>query len=994
MTKGRWVAIGLFLVGQLFILAASGAAQSDRCRVGQELDPGDYCTVDIPNISVGTNRFEVRSDGRGCYGGICSGNAMNLNGFEASRIAGTSRWRIDALPGGGTTNQPPRATGSVPPQTLTVGGGSASMNMARYFTDPDGDRLTYEAGSSRTGVARASMSGSTVTLSPVSAGTATVTITARDPDGASATQAIAVTVRSSSTGASDRDAVLAALVDFRDVDEAQRPFSREDIVNLLRRNDDSLARFTWETSRNLVSVDFDVLDWITVDKQRTDYPLGGRGVVEDAVSAISYHADLSQYDKVLLFIFPLEQGYPGCQAYLGPVRWSTPNGTFELGAAWLSGYDMGCVEKGRIAHEYMHTFGFVHSYLIGCPKEPPVPASLIDPTDKNDSCFTYPCVDDDCRETRRSDSSIIANADWDVLGGDHKYEELFPLHVHATWQAQAGWLGEDQVIEANRGRYRITTLESLDSRPKAIRVPLGIDAQGEPAYYWLQTREFSPWTFALRRSVVEDLSPCQVDVRLEATGVFGHGGGSFDSKNTYIFDGYGIELTNGQRREILGESIVRPQSPFHDPYRGIRMKIVDCVEEGDPTSIELLIETTPLTVGPSIVAHLHDEQTTATITVTNGGTKRIAMGSAAIGGRHPAAFSVLSDGCGRLQPGGSCAVVVSYDGRTVGNPNHHAVLKIPNDDGLAPELSVSLFGEVGRPADANRRPVVLENLPDRGFTSAGTLEVDVSRAFADPEGEELSYTVSSSAPQVVATRVAGSVVTLMAASEGVAAIGVTATDPGGLSVTQSFGVTVGRGNRPPAAVGALPPVTLGMGGAPVRVDVDGAFRDPDGDALTYGAASSAPAVASVAVSGSSVTVTPVAAGRATVTVTATDAGGSNTTATQSFAVTVTRQFTDHPLVPGVTRVRAVHFTELRTRIDALRSRVGLGRFAWTDPVLRAGVTPVGLVHLLELREALAAAYATARSTPPRWTDALPVEGTTPIRAAHVMEIRAALVALE
>ena len=43
-------------------------------------------------------------------------------------------------------------------------------------------------------------------------------------------------------------------------------------------------------------------------------------MVEDAISAISYHADLGQYDKVLLFIYPLEQGYPGCQAYLGPVR--------------------------------------------------------------------------------------------------------------------------------------------------------------------------------------------------------------------------------------------------------------------------------------------------------------------------------------------------------------------------------------------------------------------------------------------------------------------------------------------------------------------------------------------------------------------------------------------------------------------------------------------------------------------------------------------------
>ena len=39
--------------------------------------------------------------------------------------------------------------------------------------------------------------------------------------------------------------VLAALVDFKDVDEAQRHFSHEDIIKLLEQNNDSLERFTW-----------------------------------------------------------------------------------------------------------------------------------------------------------------------------------------------------------------------------------------------------------------------------------------------------------------------------------------------------------------------------------------------------------------------------------------------------------------------------------------------------------------------------------------------------------------------------------------------------------------------------------------------------------------------------------------------------------------------------------------------------------------------------
>ena len=131
-------------------------------------------------------------------------------------------------------------------------------------------------------------------------------------------------------------------------------------------------------------------------------------------------------------------------------------------------------------------------------------------------------------------------------------------------------------------------------------------------------------------------------------------------------------------------------------------------------------------------------------------------------------------------------------------------------------------------------------------------------------------------------------------------------------------------NRPPEPVGALPPVMMGVDGAAASIDITGAFRDPDGDRLMYRAASSAPAVAATSVSGSTVTVTPLAAGTATVTVTATDP--SRLSAAQTFGVTIastaTGSFTDDPIVPGVTPVKAVHFTELRTRIDALRVTAG------------------------------------------------------------------------
>ncbi len=122
-----------------------------------------------------------------------------------------------------------------------------------------------------------------------------------------------------------------------------------------------------------------------------------------------------------------------------------------------------------------------------------------------------------------------------------------------------------------------------------------------------------------------------------------------------------------------------------------------------------------------------------------------------------------------------------------------------------------------------------------------------------------------------------------------------------------------------------------------------------------------------------------------------------TAAAQSVATTEAADgapFTDDPLVAGVTPVRAVHFEELRQRIDALRAQAGLSGFSWTDAVLTPGVTPVLRVHVTELRAALDAAYVADRRPSPTWDDAVVTAGATPIRARHVTGLRAAVVALE
>ena len=202
-------------------------------------------------------------------------------------------------------------------------------------------------------------------------------------------------------------------------------------------------------------------------------------------------------------------------------------------------------------------------------------------------------------------------------------------------------------------------------------------------------------------------------------------------------------------------------------------------------------------------------------------------------------------------------------------------------------------------------------------------------------------------------------------------------------------------NNPPEAVGAMPAQTL-KAGTTSHLNVAPFFLDRDDDVLVYAARSGDTRIVRASMDGPRLKLHAVAPGDATVAVTAQDPDGSSATQVMAVRVrlTVSPPFTDHPLVPGVTPVRAVHFTELRTRVDAVRGALGLGRFAWTDPVLSAGVTQVRREHLLELRSALAAAYAAAERSAPSFTDPGLVARVTAIRAVHLMELRAAVVALE
>ncbi len=91
-------------------------------------------------------------------------------------------------------NHAPEAVGRIPSLDLTTGEAAVVLDVTKYFRDEDGDLLQYTSESSNDSIANATVSGSRVTISPVSPGSANVTVTATDAHGLSASQAIRVHV--------------------------------------------------------------------------------------------------------------------------------------------------------------------------------------------------------------------------------------------------------------------------------------------------------------------------------------------------------------------------------------------------------------------------------------------------------------------------------------------------------------------------------------------------------------------------------------------------------------------------------------------------------------------------------------------------------------------------------------------------------------------------------------------------------------------------------
>ena len=165
-------------------------------QTGSDIAVGTYGTFSLTDAGAWTYTLDnTPGDVQGDATNALAATQEEIDAFTVTTSDGTTATVTITITG---VNDEPTSE-VIPSQTLAVGEPSITLDVAAYFTDPDGSAaLTYAVTSSDVNFVTADISGSVVTLTVVAMGDTTVTVTATDAGGQMTTADIPVTVGLSS----------------------------------------------------------------------------------------------------------------------------------------------------------------------------------------------------------------------------------------------------------------------------------------------------------------------------------------------------------------------------------------------------------------------------------------------------------------------------------------------------------------------------------------------------------------------------------------------------------------------------------------------------------------------------------------------------------------------------------------------------------------------------------------------------------------------------
>lgn len=840
-------------------------------------------------------------------------------------------------------NSEPEEAGSLPEFALNVGE-TTSIDLHPYFSDPDGDVLTYEADVFFEDRAGATISGSVMTLEGLEDGGTSITVTARDPEGEEARQRTRVEVIQPNRPPESTDVIpdqtLEPGDDYRFLASSyfEDP-DRDRLTYSAWTSDAGVATVTVSGSRVTIEAVAEGAATVTVRASDPDGLTAEQDVgvtvqseqgnqaprAVGTIGAQTIDAGSSvTIDVSSNFTDPdddqLNYGATTSNASVATATVADSRVTISAAAGGTATITVTARDPGGLSAR--------QRIRVTVPNRTPtgrsVPAQVIAVEGiANLDLSAYFADPDGDRLTYRGSSNDTGVATASVVRSTLTIRPVAPGATTITVTARdPGGLTASQDI-------RVTVQPRANRRPSGVAIPAQTLTQGGSVNLDLSAYFTDPDGDPLTYAGVSDRD------RVATTGVIGStltirgvASGTATVRATAT-DPAGLAAT-----ENIAVSVARPDNQPPEPTGTIPDETLNADESvtlqltsyfNDPDADALVYAAAvsrtgvaTASVSGSSVAVSGVARGTATVTITARDPGRLEAtqtfdvtvrnSAPEEAGTIPAAtiavnasatmdasswfrdrdgdrlsYSAETSDAG-VATAGASGSIVTITGVAVGTA---AVTITARDSG---GLEARQQADVTVRA-TNRAPEPVGAVPTQTLEAGGSGSIDVAVYFSDPDDDALTYAAATSDAAVVTASVSGSLVSITAVSAGTATVTVTANDPSAASVTQDIRVEVEQGNRAPQASGAIPGQTVAAGEA-VTLDVSTYFTDPDDDALTYAASSSNSGIATASRVDSEVTISGQAPGTATVTVTASDADGAS--APQDIAVTVTGRQNNRP----------------------------------------------------------------------------------------------------
>jgi len=165
-------------------LHVGATATVDPCFADPNMDE---LTLTVESSDRGVATADLRGGGVSLRGVSPGTTKVTVTATDPDEMTGTMSFDV-VVP-----NRPPSGKGKMPPARL-IPRGTARWDLAQYFEEPDGEVLFYSAASSNDAVASPTVTDFALGVFARAEGTATITVTATDPGGLTATQEVGVTV--------------------------------------------------------------------------------------------------------------------------------------------------------------------------------------------------------------------------------------------------------------------------------------------------------------------------------------------------------------------------------------------------------------------------------------------------------------------------------------------------------------------------------------------------------------------------------------------------------------------------------------------------------------------------------------------------------------------------------------------------------------------------------------------------------------------------------